>query len=264
MNRQARAIPAADENLAVPLYHQVYLVLRVNIRNGTYPVGGALPTEPELCDAFGVSRITVKRAMRNLASEGLVLRQRGRGTFAAPALPQSRASDPLDDLLQNVMAIGAATEMKRIENGMVVPSADVAAKLGSDPGEKVLRSVQVRMSRGEPIAYVTAHVPAAVAAKLTEWTTTSMPMLAQVQKAGVAVARADQAITATLADPISASALGIEVGAPLIKLSRLVFDRSEHPVEWLVALYRADRYEYRTTLTQETVGRRSTWQAVEK
>ena len=263
MNRQARTIPAADENLAVPLYHQVYLVLRENIRNGTYPVGGALPTEPELCEAFGVSRITVKRAMRNLASEGLVLRQRGRGTFAAPALPTARASDPLDDLLQNVMAIGAATEMRRIEAGMMLPSADVAAKLGSQPGEHVLRTVQVRMSRGEPIAYVTAHVPASVAAKLSDATTATAPMLAQLQKAGVVPARADQAITATLADPIIAPALGIEIGAPLIKLSRLIFDKTERPVEWLVALYRADRYEYRTTLTQEHIGRRSAWQAVE-
>jgi GntR family transcriptional regulator len=263
MNRQARTIPAADENLAVPLYHQVYLVLRENIRNGTYPVGGALPTEPELCDAFGVSRITVKRAMRNLAAEGLVLRQRGRGTFAAPALPPARANDALGDLLQNVMAIGAATEMRRIESGMVTPAPDVAAKLCCPPGEKVLRTVQVRMARGEAIAYVTAHVPAAVAAKLGELATSSAPMLAQLQKAGIAVARADQAITATLADPISAPALGIEIGAPLIKLSRLIFDKSERPVEWLVALYRADRYEYRTSLTQEHMGRRSAWQAIE-
>ena len=262
MNRQARAIPAADENLAVPLYHQVYLVLRENIRNGTYAVGAALPTEPELCEAFGVSRITIKRAMRNLASEGLVLRQRGRGTFAAPALPTSRATDPLGDLLQNVMAIGAATEMRRIEGGMVQPSPDVAAKLGTAPGEPVLRTVQIRTSRGEPIAYVTAHVPKSIAAQLPDPINASLPMLAQLQKAGIAVARADQAITATLADPVSAPALGIEIGAPLIKLSRVVFDKSERPVEWLVALYRADRYEYRTTLSQETMGRRSSLQEV--
>ena len=262
MNRQARTIPAVDENLAVPLYHQVYLVLRENIRNGTYALGGALPTEPELCEAFSVSRITIKRAMRTLANEGLVLRQRGRGTFATPAMPTQRTNDALDDLLQNVMAIGAATEMRRLESVTVIPSPDVAVRLGCKPGETVLRTVQIRMARGEPISLVTAHVPGEVAARLSDTATNAMPMLAQLQKAGIPVARADQAITATLADPATATALGIEVGAPLIKLSRLIFDKSERPVEWLVALYRADRYEYRTTLTQENIGRRSAWQAV--
>ena len=71
--------------------------------------------------------------------------------------------------------------------------------------------------------------------------------------------RADQEITATLAEPVIAVQLRIEVGSPLLKITRLVFDSNDQPVEWLSALYRADRYAVRTSLTHETVGRQSSW-----
>lgn len=243
--------PIVDDTLAVPLYHQVYLVLRENIRNGVYGAG-SVPTESELCASFGVSRITIKRAMQELTKEGLVVRQRGRGTFVLESsrLPQ-RKRDSLDDLLRNVMAIGAATEMQRLDGGNVPAPPDVAAKLECNAGQIIFATQQLRKSGGQPIAIIRAYVPQDVAERLPQRDTSAQPMLAQLQQAGIAVARADQAITATIADPTTAQALSVEVGAPVIRLTRLVYDASNRPVEWLTALYRADRYEYRTTLVRE-------------
>ena len=251
MNRLAKPIVAIDQNLAVPLYHQVYLVLRENIRNGAYGEG-AVPTEAELCSSFGVSRITVKRAMHELTKEGLVIRQRGRGTFVAESsrLPQAKR-DSLDDLLRNVMAIGAATEMQRLEGGFVPATPDVAAKLACPAGAMIYATHQIRRARGQPIAVIRAYVPQDVAERLTDRDTSAQPMLAQLQKAGVAVARAEQTISATIAEPTVAATLLTEVGSPIIQLTRLVFDKANRPIEWLTALYRADRYEYRTTLVRE-------------
>lgn len=261
MNRLTKPIAAVDENLAVPLYHQVYLVLRENIRNGSYG-DSPVPTEVELCTAFGVSRITVKRAMHELAKEGLIVRQRGRGTFVAqstqPALPQR---DSLEDLLRNVKAIGAATEMDRLDGGFVPASTDIAGKLACEPGTPIYAINQIRRNNGQPIALIRAYVPSDVADRLESRDTSQQPMLAQLLQAGIAVARADQAITATIADPTTANALGVDVGSPLIRLTRLVFDNHNRPVEWLTALYRADKYEYRTTLTRETVGSHTEWRA---
>jgi len=262
MNRLTKPIAAVDENLAVPLYHQVYLVLRENIRNGSYG-DSPVPTEVELCSAFGVSRITVKRAMHELAKEGLIVRQRGRGTFVAqsstqPTLPQR---DSLEDLLRNVMAIGAATEMERLDGGYMPAPSDIAAKLACAAGSTIYGINQIRRINDQPIALIRAYIPSDVAARLENLETSTQPMLAQLIKSGVAVARAEQAITGTLADPTTASALGVDVGAPLIRLTRLVFDNRNRPVEWLTALYRADRYEYRTTLTREPVGSHAEWRA---
>ena len=264
MNRITRPVPAVDENLAVPLYHQVYLVLRENIRNGVYSAS-AVPTEAELCSTFGVSRITIKRAMHELTKEGLIVRQRGRGTFVTESsrIPQVKR-DSLDDLLRNVMAIGAATEMKRLDGGFLPATAEVATKLECATGDEIFATNQTRLSRGQPIALIRAYVPRDVAQQLPGRDSSAQPMLAQLQQAGIDVARADQAITATIADPATATALAIDVGVPIIRLTRLVFDAHNRPVEWLTALYRADRYESRTTLVREGLGadgERAEWKA---
>ena len=261
MNRLVKPIVSVDENLAVPLYHQVYLVLRENIRNGGYGAG-PVPTEAELCADFGVSRITIKRAMHELSKEGLIVRQRGRGTFVSePSRPAPIQRDSLDELLRNVMAIGAATEMQRRDGGFTGASPEIAAKLGCEIGATIYATDQIRRSDGVPIAVIRAYVPADVAERLPNRDTSAQPMLAQLQQAGVHVARADQAITATIADPSMATALGIDVGSPIIRLTRLVFDDANRPVEWLTAFYRGDRYEYRTTLTRDTTGSHAEWRA---
>ena len=68
--------------IASPRYHQVYVTLRTWVRDGTYKPGEQIPTEPQLCEVFGVSRITVRKAIDNLAKEGWLLRQQGRANIA--------------------------------------------------------------------------------------------------------------------------------------------------------------------------------------
>ena len=95
-----------DKELATPLYHQVYLVLRENIRSGVYKSDRPMPTDLELCDLFDVSVITVKRAMKRLATEGLIERTRGRGTFVKGENGTRHSGNTLSGLLNNVMTIG--------------------------------------------------------------------------------------------------------------------------------------------------------------
>ncbi|NKB44465.1 MAG: UTRA domain-containing protein, partial [Alphaproteobacteria bacterium] len=249
MNEVAAIRHPVDDSLAIPLYHQVYLILKEGIRSGTYGAGSALPIEPNLCEEFGVSRITVKRAMRELVADGLVIRQRGKGTFVAEDAT-APARDALDDLLQSVQAIGAATDVQHLASDIQTPSTDVAAKLGLELEAKVLRSNQLRLANDEPLAVIIAFVPEAIARQLDP-KTENLPMLVRLNMAGVPVARAEQEVTATLADPTIAAPLGLEVGAPLLKLTRLVFDDTGHPVEWLTSFYRGDRYAMRTSLTHE-------------
>ena len=258
MNEITGIARPVDETLAVPLYHQVYLILRENIRSGVYPANEPLPSESTLCDEFDVSRITIKRAMRDLVGDGLVVRQRGKGTFVADGVAAPARPDALDDLLQTVQAIGASTEVEHLANDLVEPVQDISQRLNVGPGGKVLKTSHLRSSDGEPLAVITTYVPAPVAERLDP-ATEKEPMLVRLNRAGIRVTRADQEVTATLAEPVTAVQLGIEVGSPLLKLTRLVFDSGDQPVEWLSALYRADRYAVRTSLTHETSGRHSSW-----
>lgn len=253
MNEITAINRVVDDGLAVPLYHQVYLILKEHVRSGTYSTGAALPTEQTLCQDFGVSRITVKRAMRELVADGFVVRQRGKGTFVAEGVA-APSSDAMTDLLKSVEAIGAATDVRHLSSDLIEPPTDVAAKLKLEPGKKVLKSSQIRFSVGEPLSLIVTYIPEAIAEQLHAGSE-NLPMLVQLNKAGVPVARAEQEITATLAEPSVAVPLGIEVGAPLLKLTRLVLNDAGEPVEWLTSLYRGDRYAMRTSLTHETLGR---------
>lgn len=259
MNKLGPVKKPVDDTLAVPLYHQVYLILREHIRSGVYAPGLALPSEADLCDEFEVSSITVKRAMRELANDGVIVRLRGKGSFVAESAADASPPDALNDLVQNVQAIGATTEVRHISGDLIEPVPDIAQKLATASGEKVLKSSHLRISDGEPLAVIITYVPMDVADMLDP-DTEERPMLLRLNDAGLDLQRADQEITATLAEPAIAVQMGLEVGSPLLKLTRLVFDSAGRPVEWLVALYRADRYAIKASLTHKAIGQTSTWQ----
>src|SRR5919197_861205 len=203
------------ERSPMPLYHRLYVILRDRIASGTHPEGSVLPSEAELTAAFGVSRITAKRALDELAAEGLVERVRGRGTtvMARPAaLPGARPiSASIDGLLENLNVIGRETAVELIEFGYAPAPDHVRGELALDPGAVTQRAVRVRKLDG----------------------------------AGVVVGAAEQSITATLADTLTAARLQTSVGAPLLLMKRCVKDTGGQPVQYIEVLYRPDRFEYR-------------------
>ncbi|WP_373019000.1 GntR family transcriptional regulator [Muriicola sp.] len=99
-----------DESLRTPLYHQIYLILRDEILNGRYGKDALLPGEQELGKIFGVSRITAKRALDELAVAGLVVRERGRGTRVRFVPPSPPVYSSVEGLLENLMAITALSK----------------------------------------------------------------------------------------------------------------------------------------------------------
>ena len=110
--------PRLDPSTGAPLYQQIFVILQNKIQSGELVPGDAVAGEQELCAEFGVSRITARRALNELAERGLVERQRGRGTrvLASPAQPV-RAS--IDGLLENVGHIGRTTTVQVLRNGAV-------------------------------------------------------------------------------------------------------------------------------------------------
>jgi GntR family transcriptional regulator len=99
-----------------------------------------------------------------------------------------------------------------------------------------------------PLGYITTFVPLDIAARIDVGDMARRPMLELLGSAGVDIGEAEQLIGATLAGVEAARALGVEVGAPLLRLVRVVFDSKQRPVERVIALYRADAYQYRMRL----------------
>ena len=247
-------------SLKAPLYHQIYLILRQKILDGDYADGALLPGEQELALQFSVSRITARRALDELAAEGLARRSQGRGTFARSPAPTPPIRSSLEGLLENLLMMGLRTSARILDFGYVPASAEVARQLACEPGTEVQRAVRVRSVEGGPLSHLTTFVPAGIGRSYTRDELAKQPLLALLERAGVAVDSAEQTISAALADAEVAPLLETEVGAPLLTLSRVVRDADGRVVEWLKALYRPDKYQYRMQLALKRGGGTSLWE----
>ena len=140
---------ALKQDERTPLYHQLYILLRNAIVNGTFENGGQMPTEADLSDYFDVSRITAKRAMDELAADGLVERRRGRGTRVTYDYKPMPLQAPLVGMLQEIESMARHSDAKVISCQMLQPPADIKKLLGLADGDKALHLLRVRYRDGE-------------------------------------------------------------------------------------------------------------------
>lgn len=246
------------EFLPLPKYHRVYLVLKERLRDGQYEL--KVPGELELMGEFGVSRVTIRKALSNLAAEGLIVRSAGRGTrrVEAPTTPGTArgasglAAGRRPGLLNNLVSVSQGTTLEVIEYEEVPATEPVAAALALAPAAPVLRVVRVRSIREGPVSYITTWVPADCARGLTQRQLGRRPILELIEAGGIEIRHARQTMSARQADGVIARHLQVPVGAALLSVSRVVYSSSERAVQLLHGLYRPDRYQYEMTLARTT------------
>lgn len=240
--------------LPLPKYHQIYLVLREQLEEGRYDAGG-LPGELHLMRDFGVARVTVRRALERLAAEGLIERAPGRGTVrrsapAAAGAAEAPGRGSFNGLLENIVSLGLRTTVRVAACEVVTAPDGVAERLALPGGSPVQKAVRVRSTRDGPLSHITTFVPALLAAAFGRRELARKPILILLEESGVRIGRAEQTISARLADASVARALEVEVGSALLSVSRLTYDTDERPVQWLQGLYRPDRYQYQMQLSR--------------
>ena len=229
---------------AVPLYVQIYQELKEKILKNEYEYGQIIPTELELQELYGVSRITVRQAIQALEQEGMVSRARGKGTVVS-------RKEKIEELLTRIKSF--TDEMK--DRGMVPGTrwAEIA-KLGADeklaeifscqPGDPLYRIRRVRTADDVAIVLFDTYLPG----------TFSLPMEQEaylgslyelLAKQGVpAPTSIEEQFEAIIADKETAKALDIQPGAPVMKRVRTSFDRESNVQEYTLSYYNAARYTY--------------------
>lgn len=244
--------------LPLPKYHRIYLVLREQLQEGRFAQG--LPAELVLSRQFGAGRVTVRRALQQLASDGLIIRQAGRGTRPAqndtanPAglLDRNGSNRPsrLTGLLEKIVSASLRTTVKVLEWRTISASASVAQALQVPLGSKVKKGVRRRSLPNGPLSHITTYVPEPLARGFGRRELAQKPILRLLEESGVELGRAYQTVSARQADAAVAAQLEVAVGTALLAVHRLVYDTSDRPVQWLHGLYRPDRYEYQMEVSQ--------------
>jgi GntR family transcriptional regulator len=247
-----------DTTLPLPKYHQIYLVLREQLHEGQFTDG--LPAETALSVQFSAGRVTVRRALEQLATEGLIIRQAGRGTRLAPAAtgpaaathstPGTATTSRLNGLLEKIVTASLRTTVKVIEWRTIRASASIAEALQIPLGAKVRKGVRRRSLPEGPLSHITTYVPEELVSGFGRLELSNKPILRLLEESGIELGRAHQTVSARQADAQVALALDVAVGTALLAVRRLVFDTQDRPVQWLHGLYRPDRYEYQMEISQ--------------
>lgn len=229
---------------AVPLYVQIYQELKGKIESKEYEYGQTIPTELELQELYGVSRITVRQAIQALEQEGLVSRARGRGTVVS-------RREKIEELLTRIKSFtdemkdrGMTPGTRWAEIAKVEADEKLAEIFSCQPGETLYRIRRVRTADGIAIVLFDTYLPG----------TFSLPMehdayfgslYELLAKQGVpAPIEIEEQFEAIIADDGTAKALDIRPGAPVMKRVRTSFDRESNVQEYTLSYYNAARYTY--------------------
>jgi GntR family transcriptional regulator len=243
-----------NETIRSPRYHQVYSVLRGWIFDGTFPPGSKLPAESELCDEFGVSRITSRKAIDLLVQENLIIRIQGKGTYVVDDLGDAPNIGDMEQLIRKTEKLAKKSRVDRIEIKEIVGDEEICKDLQIPKGSSVVEIAFVRLTDGKPSGYRISYIPAERGLEITAKDIRTHGMLTLLEKKGVRIAGVHQLLGACLADPHKAGLLDTTVGAPLVRIRLVSIDADARPVERSTAYYLAERYEHHVYLRRDMDG----------
>jgi GntR family transcriptional regulator len=233
----------------VPAHEEISDVIRKEILAGKYESKKPLPTEAQLCQRFGASRFTIRQALDTLVVEGLIYRRAGSGTFVT-SLPRHKPYVRILGSVEDALALGDETYFYP-EHSLRLESNKYAAEcLRLEEAEVwVLRGI--RHLAEMPFGYWQIYLPPDIVTLLGEgFTGRGQPnVISKVtRETGARILRAEQVVSAELADDKVAEALEVDVSSPILRIERLYFDETDDPLELAVSKYRPDRYNYRVDL----------------
>ncbi|HZC66063.1 MAG TPA: GntR family transcriptional regulator [Candidatus Dormibacteraeota bacterium] len=242
-------MPVAQNSL---LYSRVEAVLASEITDGLLKVGGQLPTEDALIARFKVSRITVRRAIRDLVNRGLVEIRRGKGTFvAAPRITQELTE--LSGFVEDMHALGRKPTARVLSKEIVTADATVASQLALTPGQRVVRIRRVRLADGVPLSFDETYLELEIGRKIITNNLKVEPIFTLLErKYGVPLIEAEYKLDATAADSEVAAALRVKENSPVFRIERTSYSTNNRPVDYERLYYRSDLIRFVTRLARKS------------
>lgn len=228
-----------DPQDQTPLYMQVRKNLLKAIKRGVFQADDALPSERALSEMIGISRVTARKAIDSLASEGVIVRKHGSGNYISPLLeqPLSRLTSFTEELIQR----GFKPTSRWLSRVVARALPDELLTFGLSPGAKVVRLERVRLANDAPMAFESSVLPVAF---LPKPEALHDSLYALLTRNGYLPARALQHIRATNASARHAQLLAIAEGLALMDVTRISYLEDGRVVEVTRTLCRNDYYDF--------------------
>ena len=230
----------------VPKYEALRVALARELRSMS--ANEALPSERDLMSAHGVSRMTVRKALDQLVDDGLIYRVQGSGTYVAPPETITK-SLRLTSFSEDIRARHMTPGSRLLSQRVVDADAEVAQALALRPGSPVVHLERLRTADGSPMCLENAWLSEELVGDLGR-DGLGDSLYTSLAERGIVLQYADQHIRATVVDARDAKLLDVPAFSPALLVTRVTFERTGRPVERAVSLYRADRYDFRVTVTR--------------
>jgi len=235
-----------------PLYLQIAGILRDRILRGAYRPNQQMPSESELMGAFDVSRITVRQALGNLQSEGLVFRIHGKGTYVS----RPRAFQDLGSLQgfgTSMRQMGYDTHSKLLSVRTIAPPRHVRERIAC--GERVTELRRLRFLNRAPISLDVSFLPAEIGVRVARADLANRDVFAVLENdCQIVLGHAELRMCSLLATDELRGLLGVEDGAPVLFIERVIHTSAGAPLEYEELYYRGDAFQFKVRVDRQAIG----------
>lgn len=236
----------------IPYYIQLIDILKEKIQLAEWVPGDQIPGEQDLCEHYQVSRTVVRQALREMEYEGVISRQKGKGTFISLPKISEGLVQKLTGFYQDMVERGLKPGTKVLHQDIIPSNDKIARFLNIKPGERVIDIQRLRYINEEPIQLVTTYIPYEICPELASVDLTNQSLYEFLEREyGIFITKGQRYIEAVLANDYEAALLGIERGDPLLMLDSVSYSESGQPVEYYHALHRGDRSRFEVELVRK-------------
>lgn len=229
------------QDAITPLYVQLMEELETSIRNGVYKPGDKIMTEAEMAREYGVSLITVRKAVGSLMEKGLVVRKQGKGTFVTKP-KYSRNMKKLQSFTEMCEQMGVKPGARVLENRLTAADKKVSDRLGIEPGSNVVYISRLRLADGEPVQVEKSYFPLKYAFLLDEDLNNGSMFECLKEKAGAKVASSEKMIELCRATAEEAALMDVKKGDYLLFVKSTAYDENGEPMYAGIQLINGDRF----------------------
>jgi GntR family transcriptional regulator len=227
----------------MPIFAQIRERLEEAIAKGTLVPNQRIPSERQLSDRFGVSRMTVRQAIDAITRDRLLYSRPGQGTFVADQRVIQQPLQHLTSFSEDILSRGMHPSSRVLDRQVVAASFEMAGLFGLPPTVKITRVARLRLIDEEPVAIETVHIPERFAPGLLERDLEADSLYAILRHDyDLELVSARQTIQAATPSVEEMAYLELDEPQPVLRISRLTFDAKERLVEYVQSVYRGDRY----------------------